>query len=58
MVNEQRVGTLAKRELPLKIDASFEDAVKAFLKTPPPPAGHPSTRKKKTRKTSKAISKR
>ena len=29
---------------------SFEDAVKALLRTPPPPAGDPSTRKKKPAK--------
>jgi hypothetical protein len=43
---------MAKREPPLEIDASFEDAVKAFLKTPPPPPGHPSTRKQKAKKKS------
>ena len=47
------MGSMAKREPPLKIDASFEDAVKAFLKTPPPPAGHPSTRKQKPQKAKK-----
>lgn len=44
---------MAKREPPLKIEASFEDAVRAFLKTPPPPAGHPATRKQKPKKAKK-----
>ena len=32
------------------ITASFEDAMKALLRTPPPPAGDPSTRKQKPAK--------
>jgi hypothetical protein len=30
----------------VKLPNDFEAAVKALLKTPPPPAGHPATRKK------------
>ena len=44
---------MAKREPPLKIETSFEDTVSAFLKTPPPPAGHISTRKQKPKKAKK-----
>lgn len=39
---------------PLK--GSLEDIVKALLATPPPPAGHPATRKQKP--TKKAAKKR
>lgn len=36
------------------IPASVEDIMKALLATPPPPAGHPSTRKKQpAKKTTK-----
>ena len=31
----------------IKIPADFEKIVKALLRTPPPPAGDPATRKKK-----------
>jgi hypothetical protein len=36
------------------IMGSFEDAVRALLATPPPPAGHPSTRKAKSAKAKRA----
>jgi hypothetical protein len=32
---------------------SFEDAVTALLRTPPPPAAHPATRKRPSKKQSK-----
>jgi hypothetical protein len=35
------------------INASVEDIMKALLRTPPPPAGHPATRKKPTKKAKK-----
>jgi hypothetical protein len=38
---------MAKTTLKMPEGVTFESAVKAFLKTPPPPAGHPSTRKQK-----------
>lgn len=38
--------TMTKRDT-LKIDVPFDDAVKAFLNTPPPPAGSPGSRKVK-----------
>lgn len=43
------------KELPVKLPegASFEDTVKALLRTPPPPAGDPSTRKQKPKKAKK-----
>lgn len=34
-----------------RLTMSIEAALRAFLRTPPPPAGDPSTRKKKTKKT-------
>lgn len=37
---------MAKRDT-LKIDVPFEDAVRAFLQTPPPPTGTPGSRKVK-----------
>ena len=33
--------------IPLKIEVPFEDAARAFLKTPPPPTGTPGSRKVK-----------
>jgi len=36
------------------IKGTLEDAVRAMLATPPPPAGHPSTRKVKPEKVKKA----
>jgi hypothetical protein len=35
------------------ITGSFEEAVRAMLATPPPPAGDPSTRKQKPKKAKK-----
>jgi len=35
------------------VPADFEAVVKALLKTPPPPARHPATRKKKPAKRTK-----
>lgn len=43
-------------ELRLPVSASVEDIMKALLKTPPPPAGDPSTRKQAPKK--KAAKKR
>jgi hypothetical protein len=37
-------GPHKEREL-LELPVPFEDAIKALLATPPPPAGHPATRK-------------
>jgi hypothetical protein len=39
------------------INVSLEDAMKALLRTPPPPAGHPSTRKQKPAKKKGAAKK-
>ena len=36
---------MAKREPPLRIDLPFDDAVRALLQTPPPPAGTRGSRK-------------
>jgi hypothetical protein len=44
----KRPKTYADTTVP-PITGSFEDIVRAMLKTPPPPAGDPSTRKKKAK---------
>jgi hypothetical protein len=44
--------TLSDTTVP-PITGSFEDAVRALLATPPPPAGNPSTRKQKPKKAKK-----
>jgi hypothetical protein len=41
----------------LKLPKDFEATIKALLKTPPPPAGDPSTRKQKPKKQAKKAKK-
>jgi hypothetical protein len=40
-------------DLRLKLPADFEAAMKALLATPPPPVGHPATRKKAPNESAK-----
>lgn len=48
----KRPKTYADTTVP-PISGSFEEIVRAMLKTPPPPAGHPSNRKQEAKKVKK-----
>ena len=52
MTMAKRPKTYADTTVP-PISGSFEEIVRAMLATPPPPAGDPSTRKQKPKKTVK-----
>jgi hypothetical protein len=52
MMMAKRPKTYADTTVP-PIKGTFEDAVRAMLATPPPPAGDPSTRKQKPKKAKK-----